>query len=263
VTPKLEPIVSGNDAGETVVFVQGWPDDASLWDPAVAALDGTYRCVRTNLPNYGGDRSARWGYDTEEIVAALERFVEDAGRGKPVTLVLHDWGCYWGHVVHHRRPELVSRLAGIDVAPHYTPTRKAMAGIVAYQGWLLGAFAIGGPVGDWMTRSFARRAHAPADPARLSAWMNYPYRNVWADLLSGRARRLTRGYWPKCPLLFVYGEKKPFMFHDAKWTNHVLDVGGEVVALPCGHWVPREPAFVRVLSQWLRTIDPDHPLTPR
>jgi pimeloyl-ACP methyl ester carboxylesterase len=248
---QLTPIVEGNDAGDTIVFVQGWPDDASLWDPTVAALRAEYRCVRTTLPNYGGDRSARWGYGTLEIVDALEALVESAGRGKPVTLVLHDWGCYWGHALHHRRPDLVWRVAGVDVAPHFTPSRSAALGIVAYQWWLLGAFVVGGPVGDWMTRRFAKMSRASSDPSELDAWMNYPYRNMWADLVSGRARELTRGYWPTCPLLFVYGEKKPFPFHDEKWVQHVRKVGGTVVGLPCGHWVPRHPDFVGVLSRWL------------
>jgi pimeloyl-ACP methyl ester carboxylesterase len=45
-TPHLEPIVSGNAKGNTILFVQGWPDDASLWDETVAALAPRYRCVR-------------------------------------------------------------------------------------------------------------------------------------------------------------------------------------------------------------------------
>jgi pimeloyl-ACP methyl ester carboxylesterase len=254
VTPvvlHLAPIVEGNESGETIVFIQGWPDDASVWDDVVAALRGDYRCVRTTLPNFGGDRTIRWGYSTAEILDALEALIRDAGRGRPVTLVLHDWGCYWGHAVHHRRPELVARVAGIDVAPHYRPTAVAVLGIIAYQWWLYGAFVVGGPVGDWMTRRMAKMGGAPMEASRLSAWMNYPYRNVWADLFSGRAGELTRGYWPTCPLLFVYGEKKPFPFHSAEWTDHVRKVGGEVVGLPCGHWVPTKPAFVSLLRRWL------------
>ena len=114
--PPLVPIIDGNDAGETLVFIQGWPDDASLWDSAVAAVRGSYRCVRLTLPNFGGDRTARWGYSTEEIIGALVDFVRQAGRGRRVTLVLHDWGSYWGHAVHHRAPELVARVATVDVA---------------------------------------------------------------------------------------------------------------------------------------------------
>jgi len=252
---RLTPIIEGNDAGETIVFIQGWPDDASLWDPAVAALRDKYRCVRATLPNYGGDRTVRSGFTTSEILDALERLIADAGRGRPVTLVLHDWGCYWGHAIHNRRPDLVSRVAGVDVAPHFKPTARGALGIIAYQGWLFDAFVIGGPIGDWMTRSFAKRAGAPAERAHLNAWMNYPYRNVWADLFSGRARKLVAGYWPTCPLLFVYGERKPFHFHTQAWLDHVRKVGGEVVGLPCGHWVPCDPAFVDVLTRWLHATD--------
>jgi pimeloyl-ACP methyl ester carboxylesterase len=219
----------------------------------VTALRGKYRCVRATLPNFGGDRTERWGYPTEQIVDALVELVREAARGKRVTLVLHDWGCYWGHAVHHRVPELVARVASIDVAPHYKPSSKAMLGIMAYQWWLLGAFVVGGPIGDRMTRAFARRAHPPRDPAALDSWMNYPYRNVWADLLSGRAHGLTKGYWPKCPLLFVYGENKPFPFHSAAWVDHVRRVGGQVVGLPCGHWVPQQREFVDLLRRWLES----------
>ena len=92
------------------------------------------------------------------------------------------------------------------------------------------------------------------EPAILDSYPRIAYfnpRNIWADLLSGRARRLTEGYWPKCPLLFVYGANKPFPFHHPAWVDHVRRVGGEVVALPCGHWVQRDPSFVDVLRRWL------------
>ncbi len=249
----LAPTIEGNDAGETIVFIQGWPDDATLWDGAVAALRDRYRCVRLTLPNFGGDRTVRWGYSTLEIVEALASLIREAGRGKPVTLVLHDWGCYWGHAVHNRHPELVSRVAGLDVAPHYKPSSVGILGIMAYQWWLLAAFVVGGPIGDWMTRRFAAVAHAPAKPARLNAWMNYPYRNVWADIFTGQDRKLTQGYWPTCPLLFVFGENKPFPFHSAAWVDHVRKVGGQVASLPCGHWVPTEAAFVGILDRWLES----------
>jgi cis-3-alkyl-4-acyloxetan-2-one decarboxylase len=251
VPARLVPLIEGNEAAETIVFIQGWPDDASLWDPVVAALRESYRCVRVTLPNFGGDRTARWGYRTEEIVDALVQLVAEAGGGRPVSLVLHDWGCYWGHAVHHRRPDLVGRVASVDVAPHYRPSARAAAGILAYQGWLFAAFIAGGAVGNWMTRRFARLARAPAAATRLHAWMNYPYRNIWADLATGRARRMTEGYWPTCPLLFVYGEQKPFDFHSAAWVDHVRKTGGKVIGLPCGHWVPCHPSFIDVLRQWL------------
>jgi len=259
-TPRLEPIIDGSEAGETIVFIQGWPDDASLWDEAVAALAPTYRCVRVTLPNFDGRKSVRWGYTTDEMVDALVDFVRDAARSGRVTLVLHDWGAYWGHPVHHRVPELVSRVVSVDVAAHFKPTVGGALGIMAYQSWLFGAFLVGGPVGDWMTRSFATLGHVPdARKRSLTAWMNYPYRNSWADLFSGRAERLTKGYWPTCPLLFIYGEEKPFHFHSKQWVAHVKKTGGEVVGLPSDHWVMNDPSFVSVLVRWLektRAVSP-------
>ncbi len=245
----LDPIIEGNEHGETLVFVQGWPDDSSLWDEAVAALKDRYRCVRVNMPNYPGGADAPGGCTTEEIVDALVELLR--AQGKPVTLVLHDWGSYWGHAAHHRCPEAVSRLCGIDVAPHFKPNAKEMAAIVAYQSWLFGAFVIGGSVGDWMTRRFAKLGGAPAPEEKIRARMNYPYRNIWLDLFSGRAAKMTKGYWPKLPLLFLYGERKPWNFHSHHWVDHVRSVGGEVVAVPSGHWVPRHPSFVPTLTRWL------------
>jgi hypothetical protein len=124
-------------------------------------------------------------------------------------------------------------------------------GIVAYQWWLLAAFEIGGPIGDAMTRRFAKRAAIPVDNTKLTSWMNYPYRNFWSDFLAKRDRELFASYWPTCPILFVYGKNKPFPFHSERWLEHVRKVGGEVVGLPCGHWVPHERAFVELLRRWL------------
>lgn len=253
VTLALASRVDG-DGADTVVFIQGWPDDASLWDAAVAELARDHRCVRTTLPNFDGDRTTRWGYSTEEILDALEAFVSEAARGGKVILVLHDWGSYWGHAVHHRRPELVRAVVGIDVAPHFRPTAAATAMIIAYQFWLFGAFMVGGPIGDAMTRSFGKLARTPAPPSKLTSWMNYPYRNVWLDIFSGRIKKLVAGYWPTCPIFFVYGAKKPASFHSARWLAHVEKVGGEVVALDCDHWVPRDPRFPALLRRWLDAL---------
>ena len=247
----LVPIVDGNLTGKTLLFVQGWPDDASLWDEAVAVLGVRYRCVRVTLPNFGTDRKRlRWGHTTEEIVSALVEVMRKFGSEHPVTLVLHDWGCYWGNAAHHRALEFVARVASFDIAPHYTPRGLGALGFVAYQWWLFAAFMAGGPLGNVMTRRFGKTARIP-NADHLDAWMNYPYRNLWADIVTGRAGKLTEGYWPTCPLLFGYGTKKPFMFHDARWTDHVRKVGGEVISFPSDHWVTRDPSFVPVLDRWL------------
>jgi pimeloyl-ACP methyl ester carboxylesterase len=252
---RLNPIIDGDEAGETLVFVQGWPDDASLWESQVEALADRYRCVRITLPNFDGARDARWGHSTEEILDALADCVREVSPNDSVTLIVHDWGSLWGHVMHNRHPELAHRVVTLDVAPHLQPKLWAVPAIVVYQGWLAGAFLIGGRVGDWMTRRMAGAMGAPAPSGRLTAWMNYPYRNMFADIVKGRARTFGNDYWPEIPLLLVYGERKPFPFHSAAWVEHVERTGGRVVGLDCGHWVMLDPTFNEVLSAWLEATD--------
>jgi pimeloyl-ACP methyl ester carboxylesterase len=255
----LAPIVEGHQAGPTLVFVQGWPDDRTLWDAQVAQLSARYRCVRLDMPGYGAAGRPRWGASSEQIIEALARLVREVGRGAPVTLILHDWGCIWGHAMHKRHPELVARVAGLDVAPHYAPSAKAALGIVAYQSWLAAAFFLGGSIGDRMTRTMAQRAGAPTPSERIHASINYPYRNVWLDLASGRSRANDTGYWPEVPLLFVYGKDKPFAFHSRAWLEHVERTGGEIVALDGGHWVQTHPQCTQILARFLERTDPALP----
>jgi pimeloyl-ACP methyl ester carboxylesterase len=249
---RLEPIIEGNPRAPTLFFVQGWPDDLTLWDEQVALLSPHHRCVRVDLPNYGRGPRVRRGYRTDEIVEALAECIQEVSPEAPVTLIAHDWGAYWGYMLHHRYPDRIARLVGLDVAPHYRPTLGAALGIVAYQSWLWAAFAIGGPVGNAMTRLLARIGKVPREVETLDASMNYPYRNAWHDLVSGRLRRATHRYWPRVPLLFVYGEHKPFHFHSRNWLDYVeSQPGGKVIGLPCDHWVTRAPGFNELLQRWL------------
>lgn len=250
-TLRLAPIVAGPPSGDTIVFVQGWPDDATVWDEHVAQLSDRHRCVRTTLPNFDGRRTVRWGHSTDEIVAALAAMIREVSPQAPVTLVLHDWGCYWGYLLHHRHPELVARVAGLDIAPHIEPSAGAVLGIIAYQWWLIAAFLVDGAIGDRMTRAFARAMQAPLPATKITSWMNYPYRNVWREIFSRRRRNETADYWPRNPLLFVYGKRKPFPFHSQKWIEYVQSTGGKAIGLDCGHWVQLDPAFADILAGWL------------
>jgi cis-3-alkyl-4-acyloxetan-2-one decarboxylase len=250
-TLRLTPRIDGNPEGPTLLFIQGWPDDASVWDETVAALAGAYRCVRVTLPNFDGERTTRDGYETETLVSALEAVLREVSDRGKVTLILHDWGCYWGYAVHNRCQDLVARVAGLDIGPHFKPRTRDVPLILGYQSWLYAAFVVGGSVGDAMTRRFATIARAPAPSSRVHAGMNYPYRNIFRDLVSGRGKALTKGYWPTCPILFAYGADKPFFFHSDVWLDHVRKTGGTVAPLACGHWVQRDTGFVALLTKWL------------
>jgi cis-3-alkyl-4-acyloxetan-2-one decarboxylase len=65
-----------------------------------------------------------------------------------------------------------------------------------------------------------------------------------------------RVFKPHCPMLFLYGEKKPFMFHSHAWADELAaKPGNRVIAFPTGHWimVSRRQAFNQALLDWLRS----------
>lgn len=256
-TPDYPPYIDGPAHAEVLFFIQGWPDDHTLWDDLVAQLGDRYRCVRVDLTNYAGAEQRRWGRSHEDIVAALAACVRRVSPDRPVTLIAHDWGAYWGYRLHREHPTLVARIVGLDIAPHMKPKLYEVPMILAYQWWLTAAFVAGGPIGNGMTRIFATVAQAPKR-REVRASFNYPYFYTWRDILRGRAAATFRGYWPELPIFFAFGKKKPAQFHSERWLQHVLGRPGNVV-LPlehAGHWVMQDPQLGRELGAWLDASTP-------
>ena len=59
-------------------------------------------------------------------------------------------------------------------------------------------------------------------------------------------------------MLFIYGKRKPFMFHSSGWAAEVAAMpGSRALAFDTGHWVmvaePEE--FNRAVSEWLAAGD--------
>ena len=127
-----------------------------------------------------------------------------------------------------------------------------------YQFWLALAWKIGGAAGNWMTRRMARALGCRTDPATIGWQMNYPYAMRWFGTVGGLSR--TAPVRPACPMLYVYGTRKPFMFHSPGWLDWVrAQPGNEVQALPTGHWVMlhKPEAFHRCVAGWLGASDPE------
>jgi pimeloyl-ACP methyl ester carboxylesterase len=102
----------------------------------------------------------------------------------------------------------------------------------------------------------ARLARAPAESAMIGAQMGYPYAVQWTGAAGGfrQARRFT----PACPMMFLYGRHKPFMFHSAAWAGEVAArPGSRVLAFDAGHWVMVEQPeqFNQAVAEWLAAGD--------
>jgi cis-3-alkyl-4-acyloxetan-2-one decarboxylase len=246
---------------QTIVMLHGWPDTHRLWDSTVQALGAKYRCVRFTFP---GNEAATSGpsRSLDQITALLLEIVDQASPGKPVTLLLHDWGCFFGYEFAARHPHRAARVVGMDIGDVTSPDfirsltlgQKLMA--LFYQLWLAMSWVLGrfvsGAAGDFFTRLMARLMHCPAQQQDIRWYMNFPYAMAWLGL--GGGMRGAKRFKPHCPMLYLYGKRKPLLFHSPKWLDKLNTTpGSKAVGLPCGHWIMLDqPAVLEaLLLEWL------------
>jgi len=258
----LDVLIEG-DGPESIVMIHGWPDTYRLWGAQAEFFKDRYRCVRFTLPGFDIAKPRR-AYSLEETISIVKDIVERTCPGRKVILMLHDWGCVFGYQFAMRHPELVSKIVGVDIGDagsreHLRSlSAKAKAMIVAYQLWLAIAWRIGGRAGGWMTRWMVRTIRCPSDPRFIDSRMDYPYYIAWFKP-RGLYFKMVK-FEPLVPMLFIYGNRKPFLFHSPAWAEALAArPGNEVHAFETGHWVmtgqPRH--FNEVVSGWLS--GPDSP----
>lgn len=124
--------VHGDEGGEPVLLIHGWPDDCGLWRQQVPALTGAgYRVITPDLRGFG--RSGR----PEDVKSyRLSAAAADMGAvldavGVPAAHVVgHDWGSAVSWATAMFLPDRVRTLTAISV-PHpgvpQTPRQREMA----------------------------------------------------------------------------------------------------------------------------------------
>jgi len=252
----VDVFIEGEGA-DALVMIHGWPDTHHLWDSSVQALKPFFRCVRFTLPGYDLEKPPR-ATSLAQMTALLADIVDVVSPARPVHLLLHDWGCVFGYEFAAARPERVARIVSVDIGDYNSHayrrslSLKAKVLVFAYQFWLAVAWRVGGATADAMTRWMARKAGCPAPASAIGWQMNYPYAMIWFGVMGGfRSAAPVR---PACPVLFMYGQRKPFMFHSLDWlTTLGTRPGCAVRAFSTGHWVmAQQPeAFNQSVLEWL------------
>jgi cis-3-alkyl-4-acyloxetan-2-one decarboxylase len=231
------PVFIEGQGDTTVLMLHGWPDTYRLWDAQVEALKSQYRCARFSLPGFDTTQPAQ-APTLEAMVALIGRIAQTVSPNKPIVLMLHDWGCFYGYQFVARHPEKVERLIGVDIGDTTSKaflsslSAKEKGFIAGYQLWLAAAYRLGA-VGTRMTRWLAKKMQCPVDMSTLGAQQNYPYWQQWTGQFSG-----VRPFKPHCPMLYLYGKRKPFRFHSKAWEDQLsARPGSRVKAFSTGHWV--------------------------
>ncbi len=256
----VDVFVEGEGA-HTLVMVHGWPDDLRLWDSTVQALKGRYRCVRFTLPGFDLSKPPR-PVALADMTSLIHAIADFASPNAPVILLLHDWGCMFGYEFAAMHPSRVARIVAVDVGDYnsraYLESLGARAGfaIFAYQIWLAVAWELGSrlspSLAQRMTGWMAHFIGCRTAPERISWQMNYPYAMSWFGSQGGlKGAALVEPAWPT---LYIYGARKPFMFHSTQWLESLSrSPGSAVQAFQTGHWVmvQKPEEFNACVSDWL------------
>ena len=250
--PTLEVRGDASSDAEVMVMLAGYPDDFGVWAKLAAHYRSRYgRIVMACLPDFDdvgnapGPRRPYLGHTIGAIDAALDATIARATPGKEdrVTLVVHDWGCFFGYRFIGRHPDKVSKLIAMDVgsAVGAMPpgTHAAAFGAESTMQPYLTAFyqlffAFTFVVGKWLSfragnavlGAFIRASLATglfdascARPmAKATCWKCAVYYWAWRRGLGGGDMSVP---FPTVPTLYLYGAGKNLMLHRKVWETRV------------------------------------------
>jgi pimeloyl-ACP methyl ester carboxylesterase len=250
-----------------------------------------FASVAVSLPQYEPGTGSGWGTEFPDFIQAVHALVisiqatRSAKLGKvatPVIVIGHDWGAVNANLYCRTYPQEVRSLVLLDVGAHLNIAEQgiyAILFVVMYQSLLASmfllsltpSFGIGRYIADAVSRWFAGVGKAP-NPSIVGARMNYFYYYLMRNAIFAAVLRRNPnmpaavGDTPEarssaqCPILFMYGEGKPFQFYSRSWLRYLQDRddGSDVVPVQGGgHWFAfkkqHEETVARVLS-FIRSI---------
>lgn len=109
---KLAVYEYGDRTRPTLLLVHGFPDDHTVWDPAIAVLSSDFHVVTYDVRGTGasGQPVKRNGYAMSQLRDDLATVISLTSPDAPVHLIAHDWGSIqsWAAATD---PAFVDRLA--------------------------------------------------------------------------------------------------------------------------------------------------------
>ncbi|MBI4900045.1 MAG: alpha/beta fold hydrolase [Actinobacteria bacterium] len=242
------------DEPVSYVFLHGLLGQGKNWSSIAKALRPAGSLL-VDLPDHGRSPwSTEVSYEAmAEAVASLLR--EEAGR--PVTLVGHSMGGKVAMLVALAHPELVARLAVVDISP----TESTAEEFVRYLDAML---AIDRSTITTRADADARLSSAAPDPVVRAFLLQGLQRTDagwdWRPNLVGLRRGIARiGGWPSVdgtydgPVLWLGGDRSDYVSRDQLPTMRALFPHVRLVVVKgAGHWVHADQPEVvtATLRQW-------------
>lgn len=114
----LHAVATGSVEGTPVVFLHGFMGSLHDWDPIIARLSHSVRCIAVDLPDHGQSRAST-DYDFDEVAQALDEVVGRFACIRPIVVGYSMGGrvaLYWALHAAHRPRRLVLESASPGLA---------------------------------------------------------------------------------------------------------------------------------------------------
>lgn len=249
---------AGDPSKPLVVFLHGFPEFWYSWRHQLEALaKAGYWCVAPDLRGYNDSDKPEGveSYALEKLVGDVAGLIGALGREK-AHVVGHDWGAIIAWAFAQQRPELLEKLAILNVPHPVAFQRGIRTAKQLFKSWYMFFFQI-----PWLPEkaiaafdyralrqgfpSFSREDQdryvaAMATPGARTATIAY-YRSI--------IRRFFRGDLPKptrieAPVLVIWGDRDAFL--------------GVELAEPPPEWVPNaRVVHVPEASHWVQNDAPE------
>ena len=251
---------------ELVILLHGFPECWYSWRHQLPVLGQRYHVVAPDMRGFNlSDKPARVeDYRIESLVEDVVGLIHHFGKEK-AAIVGHDWGAGVAWALAQRHPEVVSKLAALQVPPP-AAWKENFTLRQLLSSWYMFFFQLP-RLPEWWARandfarvsrmyqetSFRPGAFSDADialykealrqPGAMTASVNYYRANVFRSLFRGRTEEKRDGNGRiRVPTLFIYGELDVAIIPDTvrDLERFIEAPYREVRIADSGHWVQNE-----------------------
>ena len=107
--------------GDPVLFLHGQPTWSYLWRNVMPEIEGRGRLIAVDLIGYGMSDKPAIDYEMADHIHYLDAFIEQLNL-KNITLVIHDWGSFFGFDYARRNPDNVKGIAFMEAVLFPVPS---------------------------------------------------------------------------------------------------------------------------------------------
>jgi len=230
-----------------ILFIHGWPDDYRVFEKQIKLLQENYYCLAVTLPDFG--TNIQKGFFRKFYIPSIGDVADDLARvlktefpDRYFYLVGHDWGAIFCYILEKRNPDIIKKIATIDVAPSVAMKEVPWVGrfvLLTYQFMLLYSWFLPNFIGKWIGLFFFNLLRAPGRKYGYyyTNYCHWIYASYWLRFFAAWKREL-KHYCPKCPGFFAYSAPHfGLKFYSSSFLKRYREAGHIEKQYKADHWI--------------------------